>query len=65
MRTIVSIKQFGLRLFTVVAIAAYFASSALAQTPPLVMKIGTATINDSMHQWMKVYAALVEKIPKG
>lgn len=31
-----------------------------AQTP-IVMKLGTATINDSQHEWMKLFAASIEK----
>jgi len=49
------------RLLAVLAVALGFASPAAAQAAPLVMKIATATINDSQHQWMKVFAALVEK----
>ena len=33
---------------------------ALAQTP-IVMKLSTATINDTQHEWLKRFAALVEK----
>lgn len=61
MRFIVSIRQCALRLFALVVLAGALAASATAQTSPLVMKIGTAPINDSQHQWMKIYAALVEK----
>jgi tripartite ATP-independent transporter DctP family solute receptor len=32
---------------------------------PIVMKIGTGTINDSQHEWMKKFAAIVEKESKG
>ena len=53
------------RLLAALAIALGFASPAAAQSAPLVMKIGTATINDSQHQWMKVFAALVEKNSNG
>lgn len=38
--------------------------SANAQSP-IVMKIGTATINDSQHEWMKLFAALVDKNSRG
>jgi TRAP-type C4-dicarboxylate transport system substrate-binding protein len=37
----------------------------MAQSTPMVMKIGTATINDSQHEWMKIYAGLVEKGSNG
>lgn len=31
-----------------------------AQTSPIVMKLGTQTLNDSQHEWMKIFARLVE-----
>jgi TRAP-type C4-dicarboxylate transport system substrate-binding protein len=38
------------------------ASSAVAQTAnPVVMKLSTATINDTQHEWLKRFAAAVEK----
>jgi len=40
------------------ALAVAFA--ALAQAPA-VMKIGTATLNDAQHEWMKIFVAHVEK----
>lgn len=40
------------------SVAIVFASSASGQT---VMKIGTATINDNQHEWMKLFAAGMEK----
>jgi len=36
------------------------ALGALAQAPA-VMKIGTATLNDAQHEWMKIFVAHVEK----
>ena len=56
-----------LRFFAVVAVAAGFAATAPAAAPPvpIVMKIATATINDSQVQWMKIYAELVDKNSKG
>jgi TRAP-type C4-dicarboxylate transport system substrate-binding protein len=32
---------------------------------PLVMKLGTATINDSQHEWMKRFAAIIDKDSAG
>jgi TRAP-type C4-dicarboxylate transport system substrate-binding protein len=64
MKTITSIKKCT-GLFAAVAIAGAFATSAIAQTAPLVMKMGTATINDAQHEWMKVYAGALEKASKG
>jgi len=34
---------------------------AAAQTAPIVMKLSTATINDTQHEWLKRFAAAVEK----
>ncbi len=36
-----------------------------AQTGPIVMKLGTQTLNDSQHEWMKIFARLVEEGSKG
>ena len=36
--------------------------SALAQN---VMKLGTSTLNDAQHEWMKKFAAIVEKNSNG
>src|ERR1035437_9499265 len=66
MRSSVSIFS---RLLAIVALSAaafgLFATPAAAQSAPVVMKIGTAAINDSQHEWMKIYAGLVEKGSKG
>src|SRR3990172_4815664 len=53
------------RFLTVLLAAGALAASAIAQTAPLVMKLGTATINDPQHEWMKVFAALVERGSNG
>ena len=65
MRTIVSIRQHALSLFAIIVVAAGFSAPASAQGAPIVMKLGTATINDTQYQWMKAYAALVDKGSKG
>lgn len=44
------------------ALASPMPASAQA---PIVMKIGTATISDSQHEWMKKFAAILEKESKG
>lgn len=49
----------------VFAVAGTLATSAAAQTAPNVMKLSTATINDSQHEWMKIFAAAVEKASNG
>ncbi|MCR0983778.1 TRAP transporter substrate-binding protein [Roseomonas populi] len=41
------------------------ARPALAQAAPIVMKIGTATINDSQHQWMRLFAETVQARSNG
>ena len=63
------VKQHALTLMTtpVIAVAAVLtvaglASPAAAQNPaPIVMKLSTATINDTQHEWLKRFAAAVEK----
>src|SRR4051794_3512181 len=37
------------------------ASFAAAAQAPNVMKIGTATLNDSQHEWMKIFVSHIEK----
>jgi len=39
--------------------------AAFAQGAPNVMKLGTATLNDSQHEWMKRFAAMMEQDSKG
>jgi TRAP-type transport system periplasmic protein len=68
MQVIAQLRRCAARLFALVfliALTGAIAFPASAQTAPIVMKIGTATINDSQHQWMKIYAALVEKNSNG
>ena len=65
MRSIVRIRQNALHFFSIIAVAAGFAASTSAQSAPIVMKLGTATVNDTQHQWLKTYAALVDKNSKG
>src|SRR5829696_3498514 len=51
------------------AFLALFGASALvspsAAQAPTVMKLGTATINDAQHEWMKRFAAIVDQEAKG
>jgi TRAP-type C4-dicarboxylate transport system substrate-binding protein len=49
----------GLLLLSLFAVVS--ADRANAQARQIVMKVGTATINDAQHEWMKRFAALVEK----
>jgi C4-dicarboxylate-binding protein DctP len=43
-------------------VLAALASQAFAQgTAPIVMKLSTATLNDTQHEWLKRFAAAVEK----
>ena len=60
MRSMVSMRRCAFRVVTIFALALLVAPS-VAQTPSVVMKIATATVNDGQHEWMKIYAALVEK----
>lgn len=65
MRFIVSLRHSAVLHLTILAFASVFASHVEAQTAPLVMRMSTATINDAQHEWMKVFAALVESRSKG
>lgn len=42
-----------------------FAPPAVRAADPIVMKIGTATLNDQQHEWMKRFQAALEKDSKG
>ena len=64
MKAMISIQRCA-GLVAAVALAGAFATSAVAQTAPSVMKMSTATINDAQHEWMKVFAAAVEKGSNG
>ncbi len=64
MKTILNVKTCA-GLIAAVAIAGAFAMPVAAQTQPFVMKMGTATINDAQHEWMKVFAASIDKASKG
>lgn len=63
MGSISSILKRAYRASAVFAVAGVLAASAAAQTN--VMKLSTATINDVQHEWMKRFAADVEKASKG
>jgi TRAP-type C4-dicarboxylate transport system substrate-binding protein len=58
-----------MRLFALIAaivVAQLFTTAPLqASADPIVMKIGTATLNDTQHEWMKRYKAAVERDSKG
>lgn len=47
------------------ALLAGSSRTLLAQTAPIVMKVGTLTLNDAQHEWMKIFASLVEADSKG
>ena len=36
-------------------------TAAGAAAAPIVMKLGTGTLNDSQHGWMKIFASIVDK----
>src|SRR3989304_9186412 len=63
--SICSIRKRAYRALAVFAIAGALATSAAAQTAPNVMKLSTATINEIQHEWMKRFAATVEKASNG
>ena len=65
MASISSVLKPACRAFAVFAVAGALATSAAAQTAPNVMKLSTDTINDIQHEWIKVFAAAVEKASKG
>lgn len=41
------------------------APAASQAQAPIVMKLGTATINDAQHEWMKIFAKIVDENSKG
>jgi TRAP-type transport system periplasmic protein len=45
----------------IVASLVWAASPASAQTAPISMKLSTATLNDTQHEWLKRFAAAVEQ----
>ena len=45
---------------TMISIAAFIWWSVLAEDKTFVMKLGTATINESQHEWCKKFVAMVE-----
>lgn len=57
--------RFFMAFIALAACGAVMSSPARAQAAPIVMKIGTATLNDSQNEWMKIYAKLVEKDSNG
>jgi TRAP-type transport system periplasmic protein len=48
-------------VFAMVSLLVGPATPACAQGNPIVMKLSTATINDTQHEWLKRFAAAVEK----
>jgi TRAP-type C4-dicarboxylate transport system substrate-binding protein len=53
------------RALALFVFASTLAASVAAQTAPNVMKMGTATITDAQHEWMKVFAVGIEKASNG
>ncbi len=47
------------------SVAAAGMSGRLSAQTPIVMKLGTQTLNDAQHEWMKIFARLVETGSKG
>ncbi len=50
--------------YAVLACAA-LGGSAAAQDKTMTIKVGTATLNDAQHQWLKLFAAAIEKNTNG
>jgi TRAP-type C4-dicarboxylate transport system substrate-binding protein len=48
-------------VFATISLLAGLGTPACAQSNPIVMKLSTATINDTQHEWLKRFAAAVEK----
>ena len=64
MRIFISIRK-CVGFVAAAALAGAFATCAIAQGAPIVMKMGTATINDAQHEWMKRIAVAIEKASNG
>lgn len=58
------IRSGGLKLFAAAFLAIGVSSVAPAHAQ-LVMKIGSGTLNDSIHEWMKLFAAEIDKTAGG
>jgi TRAP-type C4-dicarboxylate transport system substrate-binding protein len=54
-----------LAFVAVCLIALAFAPARAAEPDTYLMKLSTATLNDSQHQWMKIFVAAVEKRSNG
>jgi TRAP-type C4-dicarboxylate transport system substrate-binding protein len=55
------LRRATLTLVSGLALAAVAATTTVVHADTLTMKIGTATINDTQHEWMKRFKARVEK----
>lgn len=53
------------RLWLTALLIAVLPSLSNAQSSPIIMKFGTSTLNDSIHEWAKIFAAHVEKDSAG
>jgi TRAP-type C4-dicarboxylate transport system substrate-binding protein len=51
--------------FVLAALAALLAGGAVAQDRAMTVKLATATLNDSQHEWLKRFAAAIEKSSGG
>jgi len=58
-------KLYQAAFFGLLAVGAAVPSVPSMAQAPIVMKIGTATINDAQHEWMKLFAATVDKNSNG
>ena len=51
----------GMTCVTAVALLPLLADAAVAQGRPMTVKLATATLNDTQHEWMKRFAAMIGK----
>src|SRR6266478_1725256 len=52
-------------VFLAAALLAGFAGTAAAQDRSITIKLATATLNDAQHEWMKRFAAAIDKTTNG
>src|SRR5690242_16125840 len=65
-RVIEAVRGFGLAALFAAPLAAAAAGGAAAQdNKAMVLKLATATLNDAQHEWLKRFAAKIEKATNG
>jgi len=61
---LIQTRRNAVRLLTGTAAALAMPAVVRAQSP-IIMKVGTPTLNDNQHEWMKIFAGYVEKRSNG